>query len=156
MHLLFVVWFVVLSGVAQAQVPDQGAWESLLARIIDQGKVTETFAGVYVTLSNQEQSHQLFQTDYISTVGSYDTQGRYLTSHIELVSEDWRTDSDGNWDIDQWLIAAETDGSIRKASHIHLVEDPTGSILKYERFPVETAESLKIWNTELKAWEHRK
>lgn len=151
MRLLLVVYLVVLSGVAQAQV-DSTTWNSLLNKITSEGRVIDSYYGVYMSLSNHEQVQDGYLADYISTVGGYDNQGQYQYSHVELVSEDWSTNADGNWDINQWIFVIEKDQSMRRAAHIHLVEDPTGGILVHERLPIQEGEAQVKLNDEVSAW----
>ncbi|MNY61882.1 hypothetical protein D3C86_1986200 [compost metagenome] len=46
----------------------------------------------------------------------------------------------------------EKDQTLRRAAHIHLVEDSTGGILVHERLPVQEGEAHVKMNDEVSAW----
>ena len=47
----------------------------------------------------------------------------------EFLSEEWKLGKDGNWNIDQWLIATDLYGTVRDASHKTIVRTPERKVV---------------------------
>ncbi|MNJ96773.1 hypothetical protein D3C87_145060 [compost metagenome] len=141
----------VAAGAATSQVTALGnnpKWEALLGEMIFKGDRTETQNGYYMTLTHQvalpapAEGHHV---EYISTVGYYDHTGIYQPMRVEAVSETWRIDRNGNWDIDQWLFVISIAGDVVRGQHVHLVETRTGSIVEYDYLRTTEEEQLQQW-----------
>lgn len=143
---------------AAAAIPkniDTQKWNALVEKIKTEGSSTDTQFGLYKTLSQKvalpapSRGHHV---DYFSTVGFDDSEGVYQAVQLEGVSETWRIDENGHWDIDQWQFVVEVDGQLRLSRHIHFVEKLDGSILEYESLPVTEEEKAQQWEFFLNKW----
>lgn len=135
------------------------SWDDLKARMVSEGASTETQYGIYMTLTDRVdlpapvKGHHV---DYISAVGQYDLTGTFVTYRIESVSETWKIDQNGNWDIEQWLFMTNPAGEVLRSNHIHLVESPTGSILAYDYIPTTEEEFSHQWKSTVTKWIEQK
>ena len=147
------VLFVSLTSFAKATLP-QLQFQELTKKVTEIGKATEGIAGIYLTVSDianlpHANAHQ---ADYISTIGGYDSSGKYHFARVELVSERWHRIEEGRWDIDQWLFAANVKGEVSFARHVHMVQTANGTVLIHETVPSEAAEEELQWDVQVNNW----
>lgn len=151
--ILFVGLTSFAKASAKAAMP-QLQFQELTKKVVETGKASEGIAGIYLTVSDvvnlpESNSHQ---TDYISTIGGYDSSNHYHFARVEIVSERWHRIEEGRWDIDQWLFAANTRGEISFARHVHMVQTANGTVLIHETIPSETAEEQLQWDFQVNQW----
>lgn len=150
------VSLVGITSFAQTSPPPQ-TFQDLTKVIVETGSPTETFGGLYLTLSERSQLPEqgAHQADYISTVGRYNADRKYEFGRVEIVSEQWRPTKQGRWDIDQWVFTASPDGEVIYARRVHIVETANGTILIHETVPTLPEEEQLQWNLQLQNWYKR-
>lgn len=150
------VFFLGITSFAQS-LPAPQTFQDLTKIIVETGSPTETFGGLYLTLSERFQLPEqgAHQADYISTVGRYNADRKYEFGRVEIVSEQWRPTKQGRWDIDQWVFTANPDGQIIYARRVHIVETASGTILIHEVIPTQPEEEQLQWNLQLNNWYQR-
>lgn len=134
--------------------PPPNPFQALTQIIVEKGKPTETFRGIYLTLSERLPLPEpgAHQAEYISTVGGYDKTGKYQFNRVEVVAEQWRPIAQGRWEINQWLFAADAQGDISFARHVHMIETANGTVLIHETIPSTPDEEKLQWDLQLNNW----
>jgi hypothetical protein len=96
------------------------------------------------------------QADYFSAVGGVDSQGKWGTAEVSMESEDWRKDEKGNWQIEQWMWTAYTDGTLVSVNHALLSETPDHDVLDDQMLPHgQPADAVELarWGAKVAEWE---
>lgn len=102
--------------------------------------------------SNQSEPHQ---AEYFGAEGSLDSQGRYGVTRVSVVSEDWRKDSKGNWEIEQRIWFASPTGDLLWVAHDILNEAADGTYLGETDFPVGAvtdSSEINRWRAKAAEW----
>jgi hypothetical protein len=100
-------------------------------------------------------SSQLHRANYISTIGAKDSTGVYGIEELSDVSENWQIDSNGHWNIDQWIFEISDEGELTQVSHNTLIETLDGQVLDDQALPVAAISDpvqLQQWGQVLDAW----
>lgn len=95
------------------------------------------------------------KADYFSAVGGADSSGHFGAIEVSMESEDWRKRPNGDWEIEQWMWTAWTDGTLVSVGHYLLVESSSGSVLDDKALPVGQAQDpaeLARWESKLEQW----
>lgn len=155
---LFFSLVILLAGItAQAAIPsdfDSGKWTILLNRTVAQGQGMQTQYGDFKTLTriapnNEQAAHT---ADYFSLVGGTDTDGVFHAGHVEVVSENWQIDQNGNWDIHQWQYVVSMNGDVTQYAQVHLVEKQNREVVSDDYIPTTDAQALTNLSLLLKQW----
>ena len=129
--------FVFFSSLAFAQDLD---WTSLIPKAIAKGETSEANGSIFKTVKDIE----LPKAEYLSVVGGF-SDGVFEAWHLEIASEHWIRNEDGNWDIDQWLFAVTLEGKSYFTLHNRMIQTDSGSILFYDSIAIgEGEESTKL------------
>jgi len=125
-------------------VKNMEKWADLQVHIEENGELMETQFGDYLALSdvNPNDRDQARIANYISLVGGMSQEGKFYSSRLEAVWEDWKFDEENNFRIDQWLFVISTDGRVIGHSRSILVLTKTGRYVKSE-YPNTTDEEFK-------------
>ena len=73
-------------------------------------------------------------------------------AYATLVSETWKIDKDGNWNIEQWTFRARMDGSVAESTHQLIVEDFEGWVIDIKPLPASEEEAAAKINGLVKDW----
>ncbi len=101
---------------------------------------------------NKQAPHK---ADYFSAIGQLDEFGKFHAREISVVSEDWRKQENGNWEIEQWIFQVRLNGELRSVRHALIIETPEGSVLDVQELPsgaVDSPEELARWGAKLNEW----
>lgn len=101
---------------------------------------------------NQALPHK---ADYFSTIGVLDQFGKYHAQEISVVSEDWRRQGNGNWEIEQWIFQVRLNGDLKSVRHALVIKTPDGLVLDIQELPsgaADSPEELARWGTKLHEW----
>ena len=157
-----VVLVFLFSGIsfASALPPgfDLAKYQALSTKAAEKGELLEAPDGLsYKILSRIDpaDTSKPHDAEYFSVLGANDSQGRFSIVEISMVSEDWRKRSNGDWEIEQWLWSAATDGILQSVGHYLLVETAEGSVLDDKALPVgkpDDPAELSRWETKLEEW----
>lgn len=155
LSILFVV--LGLGSWALADVPpsfDSAKWSQLINHITHDGTVMQSQAGIYMVLSSitSTDATQPHIANYISTVGWNNVDGIYEVDHLESVWENWQKDSDGNWQISQWIYILTPAGDLYSAQNYHIVEGANGSVISYQFLQTSAETNMQQWNDQLNSW----
>lgn len=128
-------------------------WEELKNKAIKEGLPTETYAGIYKTLTQSiplepADSHHV---DYFSAVGG-EYEGFFEANYFDAVAETWIRQADGGWFIDQWLYRLDQEGGFKYISHYQLQKSPEGFIVSHDPIPFTDAEGKLSFENFLKRW----
>ena len=142
---------------SQTVDPQQQNWEKFLGIVELKGKMTATPFGDYMTLANIEpmdeaESHA---ADYFSLVGVMGEDQKFSFSTIEVVSEKWQLNVDGNWQIDQFLFRISPAGEILKSYAVDMIQTPSRTILKFEYKNLDQAAMSTNWERVKNGWYSR-
>jgi hypothetical protein len=94
--------------------------------------------------------------EYFSAVGSVDPFGKFVTSKVSSVQENWVKQPNGNWDIDQWIWSSDLEGRLLHVGHYRLQETESGSVLGDDALPVGSptdATEIQRWTKFAESWE---
>jgi hypothetical protein len=161
MNHVLVVILLVCSGNAWAgnTPPDfnPAKWQQLVDKIIQKGAHMDTDDGAWRSLSSTVPADptQAHLSNYISTIGGYDSSGTYVAEEISDVSENWQIDSNKNWNVDQWVLQISDAGELVQLAHNTLIETMDGQVLDDRALPVGAASDpaeLAHWGKLLDAW----
>ena len=130
------------------------SWSELVQHAAITGAAMDTQFGTYHTLTRLEPNDAAVAhtADYFSTVGWTNSNGEYSPARVEIVSENWRIDAAGNWDIDQWGFVIALDGTVQRVMHNRLVEDRFGSVLSYDAVATTADEFSAKWASLGESW----
>ncbi|OYZ23728.1 MAG: hypothetical protein B7Y39_03840 [Bdellovibrio sp. 28-41-41] len=147
---------LLMANVSQMQagsVPAQN-WNKLLDIVQKKGQTLETEYGDYVYVEHIEPMDKTLPhvANYFSLVGGRDATGQFNFGRIEVVSESWQQDQDGNWVIDQYLYRISPEGEIISTSHVNMVQTKDRQILKYDSAGLDEAASKSNWQRILNNW----
>lgn len=128
-------------------------WKKLVETVLKSGKVVSNSFNDYLFIENiqpqdQSQSHT---ANYFSLVG-YIADGVIHADRIEVVSENWQLDIEGNWNIDQWLFKVSEAGEVTWSAHIGMVQTPKRIITKHEYYEYNKDEEALNWKRVLGGW----
>lgn len=131
-------------------------FDELVQHAVAHGTITDTQVGSYYTLQDLQPNDRsvAHQAEYFSVVGQ-ELSGTFKPHHLEVVSENWRIDANGNWDVEQWGFVVSLSGVVTRFIHNHLVEQRDGIVLIYDRIPTTSAESESAWQKLLQMWENK-
>lgn len=151
--LLLISLATVLIPFSFAQA-ESSRWEQLQQHITLHGAKADSDWGLYMTLKNRVLlgTDGSYQVDYLSGVGGEDSNGVFHIGHLEDVSEVWRIDPNGNWDIEQWQYKVTVDGELQFFAHYHMIEKPNGIVLSQEGLPTSDPEFIHKWSELLEKW----
>jgi hypothetical protein len=164
MRAFFLIAFFALSPLSQAfaaNTPpgfESTRWEKLVGLVafigdqydIGDGVQLRSFASIIPT--DKTVPHK---ADYFSTIGLVDTFRKYHPNEISAVSEDWRKQTNGNWEIEQWIWKVSLSGELRGVMHGLIVKTPDNTIVEMKNLPVGNAdapEELARWGAKLNEW----
>jgi hypothetical protein len=154
-------FFGSISSIFAANLPphfDAQKWQTLLQQAATQGEEVETPDGYllhYLTQMTPPDTTRTHQSDYFSVVGAYTGANQFTVLDVSVVSETWTLNSDGNWEIEQWIHEVHPNGDLYRVDHSSMVESPDGSILDMKDFPVGSPSSdteLQKWDAALMNW----
>lgn len=131
-------------------------FDELVQTAITKGIEMPTEAGTYRTLERITPNDRAIahRAEYFSVVG-WNIDGEFRADHLEIVSENWKIDADGNWDIEQWGFVVLLNGKTIRFMHNRLVERQDGRVLIYDGIPTTTAEATAAWDQLLQMWENQ-
>lgn len=130
-------------------------WNKLLDIISETGTiVTTAYGGDYLFVQNiePEDTSKSHRADYFSLVGGHDDEGIFRFGRVEIVSEDWQLNVDGNWIIDQYLITVSLDGQVKRATHVDMIQTKDRHVLKHESQSLDHATATAQWTNILDGW----
>lgn len=158
MKRLFLYFFLAVSLVfsSESRAVDQKDLDFLITRAAREGQRQESYAGIYKTLKHSQSfgADSGYQANYFSVVGGEDNAGNFHTGRIELVSEYWKLDPDGNWNIDQWLYKLSIDGRPMWVAHYRMIQTPQGLVLLHQGVTSTPAEEALVLEKLLNFWIH--
>tara|TARA_B110001454_G_scaffold181094_1_gene174983 strand:+ start:35127 stop:35654 length:528 start_codon:yes stop_codon:yes gene_type:complete len=143
-----------VSGVSPAESVQIRNWNKLLDIVQKKGHLLETEYGDYLFVEHVEpvDKTQAHVANYFSLVGGKDAGGQFNFGRIEVVSENWQLDQEGNWVIDQYLYRISPEGEIISASHVDMVQSKDRLVLKYNSSGLDEAASKSNWQRILNNW----
>lgn len=146
--------FSIFSSAAVPTNIDSQKWNELLNQVQLNGLSSSYPNGVYLSVSSivPNDPSKDHQADYLSTVGSVDENGNYIPHHVEAVSETWKLDAEGNWNVDQWIFVVGIDGDIQTVYRRELVKTPEGMVTKLETISTTPEEEHTKWSDLLIQW----
>lgn len=158
MHLLL---SLLLNFCAHATTPpglDPVKFTALAQRAVEKGTLLQ--AGDYdlhvLTRRTPDDPANSHLAEYFSAVGVTQTDGKFVAFRVSAVSEDWRKQPNGDWEIEQWVWDAALDGEPLQIFHTLLKEDARGSVLSDVNLPVgqptDKAE-IQRWEKYVGRWE---
>jgi hypothetical protein len=113
-------------GAAPATPTPAAPWESVEAKLLEQGTYSEAYAPLpptYGLQSIQGPKDASHRADYANLWGTKDAGGAFRVESASLESEDWTLEAGGGrWSFDQWLFSLKPDGSISGVTHRTIVE----------------------------------
>lgn len=129
-------------------------WNKILDSVQKTGKLLESPYGDYLYVEHIEPADtaKAHVANYFSLVGGYDIDGVFQYAHIEVVSENWQINGDGNWQIDQYLYRIATDGQIQTSSHVDMIQTKDRVVLKHEIMNFDEAAAKSNWQRILNNW----
>jgi hypothetical protein len=118
------------------------SWADLTYKAVTEGERTDAYGGIFKTLSIVQplDDDGSYEADHFSGVGGEDAYGKFHASQYQAVSEQWRIDQNGNWNIDQWLFKMDVDGLLTWVAHFQLIELPNGTVLEHRSIEVSKGE----------------
>ncbi len=147
---------LLIANVSPVQTGSVSAqnWNKLLDIVQKKGQTLETEFGDYVYVEHIEPMDKSLPhiANYFSLVGGKDAVGQFTFGRIEVVSENWQLDKNGNWEIDQYLYRISPDGEIISASHVNMVQAKDRQILKYDSAGLDEVASKANWQRILNNW----
>jgi len=161
MRMIFSLVLLLSSSLAFASSPmtvpkdfDSAKWQALMARAGVQGQEMDTQFGVYKSLTSDvpADTTKAHKSDYYSVVGGMGDGGVFHVDHVEIISENWQINKDGNWDIDQWQYVVTTAGDVQEFNHIHLVETPSRVVVTDDNVTVTEQAALVNLTLLLNQW----
>ncbi|MGZ3662375.1 MAG: hypothetical protein ACXVB9_16400 [Bdellovibrionota bacterium] len=160
MRSTFLVLAVLFTGVAQAGTPpglDPARYQALIKIAGEKGEPGQADNYEYRSLSHISPADVTapHQAEYFSAMGGVDSQGHFGAFEVSAVSEDWRKRANGDWEIEQWMWSAMTDGTLLRVYHMLLIELPGGSVLDDSVLPsgaADSAEELARWGNKITQW----
>lgn len=159
MRALFLALISVGFGLAaSAEKMDADSFRKLVEETVRLGKTTDVGDGmVFKSMEHKKTTDERgsHQDEYFSVIGYSLVDGRYVPSHISVVSENWTMKDDGHWGIDQWIFEASLENNMYRAHHIFMVQDRDGRVLDYGNVPhpgTESEEVQKLWNIKVDFW----
>lgn len=149
--------FSIFSSAAVPTHIDAQKWNELLNQVQLNGLSSSYPNGVYLSVSNivPNDPTKNHQADYLSTVGFVDENGNYIPHHAEAVSETWTLDTEGNWNVDQWIFVVGIDAGIQTVYRREIVKTPEGMITKLETISTTSEEEYTKWSDLLNQWFNR-
>ena len=110
------------------------AFDSLIDFAAKTGKRQASQFGVFKTLGHVQNfgNETGYKVNYFSFVGGEGIDGNFNVGRVEMVSEFWGIDENGNWDIDQWLYKVSLDGKPTWVAHYRLVQTFQGVVLLHQ------------------------
>lgn len=145
---------------AQAKYPtnfDQAAFQTLLDRTIQTGRHQhlDSFDWRVLERTTPADTSIDHQIDYYSAVGGLDHLGKFGVFEVQVHTEIWTKNAEGNWDIEQWQWVSSNQGELRDVDHWLVAETPSGTVLGFQQLnfgaPNNEVE-LDRWNTKLTEW----
>lgn len=131
-------------------------WQELVAKIAAHGTYTpgESRIPAYIGLSDvRGPKSGPHLADYATIFGYADADGVFHASYATLVSENWRVEAvSGNWEIDQWILRVEMDGTIYRADQYLLVKTRDHIVLEHKQSAPSAAALQAKWQTLLAHW----
>ena len=129
-------------------------WNKMLDIVQKTGKLLESPYGDYLFVEHIEPADTAkpHVANYFSLVGGYDVNGVFQYTHIEVVSENWQINADGNWHIDQYLYRISTDGQIKTSSHVDMIQTKDRVVLKHESLDYDETAAKSNWQRILNNW----
>ena len=61
-------------------------------------------------------------SDSAAILGAMNDAELFEAKAGEFVSEEWKPGTDGNWNVDQWMIATDLYGTVQDAAHVVIVK----------------------------------
>ena len=154
----FLIMGVSLVSWAESTPPgfDAVKWQHLVDTVVKSGSPMDFEGGQFRTLSHivPTDTTQSHQAEYFSTVGVV-SNGQYFPQWISVVSENWKINTESNWDIDQWIYQVSPDGALLRLAHNHLVEARDSQVLADDAIATGGADDpaeLQHWGQKLNEW----
>jgi hypothetical protein len=132
----------------------QQNWSKLLNIVEHTGKILESPYGDYLFVEHIEPNDTSVAhvANYFSLVGGRDTDGKFHYSRVEVVSEDWQINADGNWQIDQWLFRISPEGQVLSSSRVDMIQTKGRVVLKHESTALDEQTQTIQWQRILNGW----
>jgi len=139
----YILCLVLFATTAFAEKPVSVATfddlQSLYQKVLTEGHHEDN--GVEELVSLEYQTGGLHR--YVTIAFGMNFGGSPSILSMNFIQEQWRKDARG-WDIiDQWIVVINSDGSVRNASHVLLVEDD-GRGVSETRFSVKEKETIGV------------
>ena len=140
---------------------DAAKWEKLVSLVAFVGEKMDVGDGMQlrsfgnIVPNDKSIPHK---ADYFSTMGAFNSMGKYYPFEVSAVSEDWRKRENGNWEIEQFIWKISLSGELKGVMHQMLVETHDGTVLEIVNLPVGTAQDpaeLARWGAKLDEWYQR-
>lgn len=154
------VLFGLSSGARAVPPPafDLAKYQQLIATAGAKGELLQDGSGLdYKVLSHLDPTDATkpHRADYFAAVGGTDSSGHFGAIQVSMESEDWRKRPNGDWEIEQWMWTASTDGTLGSVAHSLLVENSGGSVLDDQNLPAgEPTDAAEIarWGAKVTEW----
>lgn len=133
-------------------------WQDLITQVVTEGKLLENELGNFIYLEtitpNDKNADHI--ASYLTAMGGFNADKSFTVSHTQAVWENWQTNADGNWEVDQWMFKISNEGEITESFHYILVEKKNNHVLRHESVPTTKAELNAKWATLKAEWLSKK
>ena len=135
---------------------NKAAWDALVSKISAEGTVQNIEAGElhYLSVINPSDTSLSHHASYISTLVNYDSANKPIITDVSAVDEDWQTDGQGNWTINQWTYHTTVAGDLLSIDHT-ILKEHEGQVLaddEVDTGDITSDENMGRWGQLLGAW----
>jgi len=135
---------------------NKAAWDTLVNKIMAEGTVQDIEAGElhYLTVINPSDKSLSHHASYISTLVNYDRANKAIITDVSAVDEDWQTDGQGNWTIDQYTYHTTVAGDLLSIDHT-ILKEHEGQVLgddEQDTGDITSDANMGRWGKLLGAW----
>lgn len=135
---------------------DAAKWEQLISKARAEGEMLDGGEmGILMVLTRKTplEGAKGHQADYFSTVGRI-INDKYVPIWVSVVSETWRVNADGHWDIDQWIYYVDLYGALYDTKHITMIITQESRVLEHVGHPVDAEDPAEVarWGRMASEW----